>query len=363
VPAGTPARVLGARPVPATGPYRIAGYRKKTKTYRLVRNRSFHEWSADAQPQGYPDAISVSGRFGFFEAARIRAVQRGGGDVAVGGGPPMSKAELDQLFVRYPSQLRLSTSFNTEFFFLNTRVPPFDDVRVRRAVNHAFDPEASVTQEGRAYVSTCQILPPNFPGYRRSCLYASGGVSGLVRARRLIRSARAAGARVTVWVPSPLTERGRYMASVLDSIGLRARVNAIPVGKDADPYFRKVGDSRLRAQTGFSGWGADYPSAAGFIPPLLGCAAFVAASPEQNTNLAGFCDHSLDKEMVRATALQAQDPPAGTLLWQRIEREILAQAPVVPTDNRRNVDFVSKRVGNYQYNPQFGVLLDQLWVK
>ena len=29
----------------------------------------------------------------------------------------------------------------------------------------------------------------------------------------------------------------------------------------------------------------------------------------------------------------------------------------------RNVDLVSKRVGNYQHHPLFGVLLDQLWVK
>jgi peptide/nickel transport system substrate-binding protein len=43
--------------------------------------------------------------------------------------------------------------------------------------------------------------------------------------------------------------------------------------------------------------------------------------------------------------------------------EIVAQAPVVPTYNRSNVDFVSERVGNYQYHPQWGVLLDQLWVK
>ena len=363
VPAGTPARILGNRPVPATGPYRIAGYLKKTKTYRLVRNRNFHEWSADAQPQGYPDVISVSGRFGISEAARMRAVRRGGGDVAVGGGLPMSKDELDQLFVRSPSQLRLSTSFNTEFFFLNTRVPPFDDVRVRRAVNYAFDPVASATREGRASVSTCQVLPPNFPGYRRSCLYAPGGVRDPARAQRLVRSAGAAGARVTVWVPSPLTQRGRYMASVLDSIGLRARVKAVPAARNVSRYFQQVGDSRLKAQTGFGAWGADYPSAAGFLPPLLSCAAFVAASPEQNANLAEFCDHSLDEEMVRATALQAQDPPAATLLWQRIERQILAQAPVVPTNNRRNVDYVSKRVGNYQYHPQWGALLDQLWVR
>ena len=29
----------------------------------------------------------------------------------------------------------------------------------------------------------------------------------------------------------------------------------------------------------------------------------------------------------------------------------------------RNVDLVSKRVGNFQHHPLFGVLLDQLWVK
>jgi hypothetical protein len=67
--------------------------------------------------------------------------------------------------------------------------------------------------------------------------------------------------------------------------------------------------------------------------------------------------------MKRASALQAQDPPAATLLWQEVERDLLAQAPLLPTDNRRNIDFLSERVGNYQYNPQWGPLLSQLWVK
>jgi peptide/nickel transport system substrate-binding protein len=67
--------------------------------------------------------------------------------------------------------------------------------------------------------------------------------------------------------------------------------------------------------------------------------------------------------MERAAALQAQDPSAANVLWQRIERKILAEAPMVPTSNRRSVDFVGARVGNYEYHPQWGVLLDQLWVK
>ena len=153
------------------------------------------------------------------------------------------------------------------------------------------------------------------------------------------------------------------MASVLDSLGFRPRVKAVPTVPDIGPYFAKVGDSRSKAQIGFGAWGADYPSPTGFITPLLGCAAFIPASGTNNTNLAEFCDHSLDAEMARATALQSQDPPAAILLWQQIESKLLAQAPVVPTVNQRNVDFVSKRVGNYQYNPQWGVLLEQLWLR
>jgi peptide/nickel transport system substrate-binding protein len=79
--------------------------------------------------------------------------------------------------------------------------------------------------------------------------------------------------------------------------------------------------------------------------------------------LAQFCDRAIDAQMGRAVAAQAQDPAAATTLWQQVEKSLLAQAPIVPAYNRSYVGFVSKRVGNYQYNPQWGVLLDQLWVK
>ena len=358
VPAGTPAHDVGTRPIPATGPYRIAEYRKKTKTLRLVRNRAFREWSADAQPQGYPDSISLSWRSGPDASAQARAVERGAADVALSLTPVLPEPQLDLLATRHPSQLHMSTAFSTSYYFLNTRVPPFDDVRVRRAVNSAFDREAFVRLLGRAFAPTCQILPPNFPGYRSTCPL-SGGVTGLDSARRLVRSSGTAGARVTVWVPSPIAEQGRYMVSVLDSLGYRARIESVDFGA----YFDKVLDSRVRAQTGYYSWNAGFPSAADFIPPQFSCAAFVRASPQQNSNLSEFCDRSIDAQMKRAAAVQVQDPAAATALWQQVEQALLAQAPVVPTYNQRIVDFVSKRVGNYQYNPQWGVLLDQLWVK
>ena len=70
----------------------------------------------------------------------------------------------------------------------------------------------------------------------------------------------------------------------------------------------------------------------------------------------------IDRLMDRAVAVALVNPPAGHRLWQQAERKILADAPVVPTFNRENVDFIAKRVGNYQYNPQWGPLVDQMWV-
>ena len=69
--------------------------------------------------------------------------------------------------------------------FLNTRTPPFDDLRARQAVNYAIDREELGRLAGGPDVaqSTCQLVPPGFPGYTPSCPYTAnpspgGGWSG-----------------------------------------------------------------------------------------------------------------------------------------------------------------------------------------
>lgn len=359
VPAGTPARDVGRRPVPATGPYRIAEFDKKAELARLVRNVRFEERSGDAQPDGFPDAISFSWSQ-HVPAVRMKAVERGRADVALGFRyPPLSKEQIDRAAVRYPSRLHLNTPLETSEFFLNTRVAPFDDVRVRRAVNIAFDREAFTRKLGRAFGPTCRLVPPNLPGYRPTCPYGPGGVTALEPARRLVRSSGTAGTRITVWVFGQVAEQGTYIVSFLDSLGYRARLKVVD---DENAYFTAVFDSRTRAQTGYISWGGFIPSSADFLRGYS-CAAFVPGSPMQNENLSGFCDPSIDAQMTRAAAVQVQDPAAGTALWQQVEQSLLAQAPALPTYVPSGVDFVSERVGNYEYNPQSGVLLSQLWVK
>jgi YVTN family beta-propeller protein len=359
VPAGTQLRDVGAHPLPATGPYMVASYSNKTGAVRLVRNPRFREWSQDAQPGGFVDSISLRGVANGAVASDVRAVERGRADLALSLAPPLTKQQLETLSTTHPSQLRINTEFATRYFFLNTRVRPFDDVRVRRAVNVAFDRQAFAALLGPAYEPTCQILPPGFPSYRRTCPYGSGGLGDLAKARSQVRAAGAKGTPVTVWIPAPVADQGRFMVSVLDSLGLRARLKTVRPVPDIGAYFNKILDPRVHAQTGYIGWQSSYPSDFDFLEGEFGCSAF----PQQGGGPWHFCDHALDAQMAHAAAVQAQEPAAAIALWQKVEQEILGQAPVVPTYNAENVDFVSKRVGNYEYNPQWGVLLDQLWVK
>jgi peptide/nickel transport system substrate-binding protein len=350
VPSTTPEVDTGTRPLPATGPYKIATYRKNG-SMTLVRNPRFRQWSADARPDGYPDTVRLT-----FDGASagpkagLRAVLDGDTDVARGGIQLEAQA-MRTFALRYPSQLHLSPLPATTFFLLNTHAAPFDDIRVRRAVQYVFDQRALARRNGPGFAPTCQIVPPDFPGYRRTCPYTSGGGEDIRSARRVAQSG--AGSQVTVWVPGPRSADGRYMVEVLQTLGFRTRLKII---RDMGAYFTQVNPPRGHAQVAWYAWAADYPSQAGFMLPLFGCAG-AAFTPTR------YCDRRVDRSLAAATDADAQNPTAAPALWQRAERTILAKAPVVPMYNLQDATFVAKRVGNVQYHPQWGALLDRMWVR
>ena len=61
-------------------------------------------------------------------------------------------------------------------------------------------------------------------------------------------------------------------------------------------------------------------------------------------------------------ALQITDPAAARGAWSALDRQFTDLAPSVPVVVPEGVDLVSKRVGNYQYNSAYGILLAQVWV-
>jgi peptide/nickel transport system substrate-binding protein len=283
---------------------------------------------------------------------------------------PVPADRLSDLAARYTQQLHTEPVSATFGLVMNTRVPPFNDLAVRRALNFAIDRRTVVGYAGGPLAAqpTCQILPPTIPGYVPYCPYtlkpnASGSwrAPDLARAQRLIDNSGTRGSRVTVLVEpndatNPTAKVGAYVVSVLDRLGYRASLRV------TSNYFPTLGNSRSRTQLGWFPWYSDYPAPSDFIVPLLTCGSFVPDSPH-NLNDAEFCSRKIDSEANAASALQANDPGAATQAWSRVDQQITHEAPWLPLYNLRADILTSSRVGNYQYHPFFVVLPDQLWLR
>ncbi len=346
------AHSVAGRAPPATGPYAIAHIRP-SRTLELVRNPHFRAWSAAAKPDGNVDAITV--RFGVKAGTAIRAVERGEADY-LDSGTQLTPMQLGDVFTRFGAQVHPSSQPVTTALFLNTRVPPFNDVDVRRAFNYAIDRRTAVEVEGGALAAqpTCQPLPANFPAYRPYCPYTTKGTAWgspePAKARSLVARSHTQGMHVTVWSSTPEDAGiGQLARQVLDQLGYRASLRLLPLDTQV-PY---VLDPSHRAQIGTWGFGADYPAASNVLLPYR-CRS---GDPSR------FCDRRTDRLIARALHTETTDQIRANALWTQAERRIVDQAATVPLFNPQAIELVSPRVGGVQRSPQWGLLLDQLWVR
>jgi len=370
VPSSTSRAPVEAAPfVPATGPYMVDSYVRQRHDgqepgeVRLVRNPYFHEWSRAAQPAGFPEEIVI--RFGLDLDRATSDVEAGRADLLLDTPDPSRREEIR---TRFPAQSHPYKTPATTYLFLNTRVAPFNNRDVRRAVNFAMDRTkmadtlGAMGLAGAGGTVTCQTLPPNVPGYSPYCPYTldrtSGGAPDMAEAQRLVDASGTKGARITVWSPTDFAATARYAASVLSHLGYRASTRVMAGGA----YFARIGDSSKRAQIGVFGWILDIPEASNMFGPTLTCDSFVPKGPF-NANVAEFCSPRLDRQIRDAQRLGATDPPRANELWARIDRQVVNEAPWVPFATPSGLILVSTRAGNVQYNPMLGPLVGQVWVQ
>ena len=168
VPRGTPKSPITTSPIPATGPYRIASYQPgKDGSIRLERNTRFHEWSRAAKPDGFADRIEWT--FGMSSDAQIAALEGGHLDYAV----DIPPSNVHELRIRYPSQVFEQSLRWTWGFAFDVRTPPFDDLRVRQALQFAVD---------RARMVAGDVLHPS-PSPVRCCRRISLPTDPIARTR------------------------------------------------------------------------------------------------------------------------------------------------------------------------------------
>jgi peptide/nickel transport system substrate-binding protein len=363
LPADTPVKNLNIPPA-GTGPYKWVEYSPQ-KQMRIVRNPYFKEWSKDAQPEGLPDEIVQ--KFGLSVEAEVTQVENGTTDW-IANADSIPSDRLNEISTKYPKQVHINPLVATWYFAFNTRIPPFNNLKARQAVNYATDRKALIKIYGgpQLAVPTCQVLPPNFPGYKPYCPYTVNPGSGkwtgpdMAKAKQLVQESGTKGAAVKVNTDTTDVDKGYglYFIGLLNKLGYKAT----PQFLSNDIQYPFIQNSKNKVQFAFSDWFADYPAASDFLQILLGCGSF---HPNSNSspNIAEFCHKGIQAKMDHAGLVGLTDPKAANDLWAQVDKEMTDQAPWVAFFNPRLLDFVSARVKGFTFSPQWYFLLDQASVK
>jgi peptide/nickel transport system substrate-binding protein len=332
LPPDTPNEDQTAHPPPATGPYEITDVRPG-RSWEYARNPAWAAANAEALPElpgGHVDAIKFKVQPN--SSAQVDEVEQGKVDWMKNPPPPERYAEIRSRFEG--TQFREEPTISVYYFWLNTQRAPFDDVRVRRAVNYAVDPAALERIYAGTVRATQQVLPPQMPGYRKFELYPHD----LAKAKRLIAQANPSDRAVTVWTINlpGANESGEYLQQVLEELGFATKLKQI----NGASYFTVIGNSNTpELDAGWSNWLLDYPHPNDYFQPQLSGESIL---PSGNSNWAMFDDPRVNAK-IRELARQ-QLGPRQESEYAELDREVMEQAPWAPFGTLTLGTFVSDSV-------------------
>jgi peptide/nickel transport system substrate-binding protein len=342
VPAETPDEDLSASPPPATGPYVITKS-QPGRGWEYERNPA---WKTNGKlmpeiPSGHVDKIDVT--INRNPSTQVNDIEQGKYDWMQNSPPADRYAQVKEKYEG--SQFKVEPTVSTYYFWMNTTTPPFNDPKIREAVNYAVDSEALERIYAGQIAGTQQILPPGMPGYKKFELYSHD----MAKAKAMIKEANPPDKNITVWTDSesPSKEAGEYYEGVLKELGFNTTLKII----NADNYFSVIGNlTTPNLDTGYSSWSEDYPHPNDFFQPLLDEESIL---PTNNGNFAQIADKTLSAKIKKLG--QEQLGPKQEAEYEALDKEFMEQAPWAPYGTRTFSTFVSSAINleGVIYNPTF----------
>lgn len=327
----------------ATGPYMIEEY-SPGKEIHLVRNPNW-DGSTDYRP-AYLDEITVTEGFSDTASASRKIVS---GESQVNGDFIPPPAELKRIATETPELLALIASGGNRYIALNTQIPPFDDIDVRKAVLAAMDREALRLSRGGELLGpiATHFIPPEIPGFEEAgglegpdvdFLDEPGGNPEL--AADYLRDAGFESGKYegneTIEMVGEDTGVGRKAAEValqtFEDLGFK--VNFQPVTQEV-MYTKFCGVPREEVEICPNvGWLKDFNDPQSILDPTFNGDNIQAVN---NVNWPQLDVPEINKAMVEARLIN--DPDERARAWGEIDQMITEQAPAVPWiwDNQANI--------------------------
>lgn len=344
LPADTPAKNLTANPPPATGPYMLT----KVETGRGWSYARNPYWAKDNSqisevPSGHVDKIEI--KVVRNDSTQVNEIERNKTNWMQ---TPISADEYNRVKDRYEgTQFRVERPINLYLFWMNTERPPFNDLKVREAVNYAVNAAALERIYAGSLVALHQILPEGMPGHEPAFdLYPHN----MAKAKQLIKEANPSDRNITVWTDneSPNNEAGAYYEGVLNELGFNAKLKEI----NADNYYTIIGnESTPDLDTGWLSFYEDYPHPNDFFQAMFSGASI---APTGNTNFSRINVPKLNAKIAKL----GEEPlgPEQEAEYSALDRELMEEAPIVPYGTNTVSTFVDSKIDldKVIFNPTFG---------
>jgi peptide/nickel transport system substrate-binding protein len=319
-------------PPPSSGPFTITKV-EAPQTLTMERNPNFKtvkDAGASEVADANVDKITVTQNKS--NSAQVTGIEQNTIDFMV---DPPDADRLAEVKAKFGERFRLDDSINTYYFFMNNKTAPFNDIRVRQAINYAIDPEALNRVFGGRLHPTQQILPPGMPGYEEYKPYPHD----MDKAKQLIAEANPTDKDITVWTDDePDRKRiGEYYHDLLTQLGFNATLKVVA----GDVYFATIGNtSTPDLDTGFTDWFQDFPHPDDFFRPLLNGANIL---PTNNSN---YSQVAIPENDAKMNQLAQEQLTAGDVKQQyaALDKAYMEQAVWAPYGNEEHATFVSDRI-------------------
>ncbi len=277
---------------------------------------------------------------------RLVALEGGAIDVAENLSPE------DLQFVALHPELRLlrSSGNNVAYLAMNTQHPPFDDVRVRRAVNYAINKTAIVKLlfQGQAQPATSP-LPPSVWGHVDEPLYRYD------REEAMKLLAEAHYTRPQHLPKLYVMDTPRDYMPAPETLARMIQHNLRDVGMDVEVVVNDIDTDVRLTQNGqhdlcLLGWSADAIDPDNFLYVLFDSDN---AEPGTARNLAFFKNAELHG--ILAWAQESSDRAERERYYKKAQDIIAKQAPWVPLAHGDSVLAVRASLGGLQIQPLVGI--------
>jgi peptide/nickel transport system substrate-binding protein len=335
VPASTPQKDTENPPPAANGPYYIASY-APSKSFVMKRNPNWKKNEIPAVPNGNPDQVVATMTDDQAQSAQLVASGQDMYDENI-----LPTDQLQHYKSKYGSQIKFFTTPSTYYFFMNWRLPPFNNVKARMAVNYAVDRQQLVNLRGGLGVPTWNFLPPSYPQYKK--ITPTPYPYDLTKAKQLVQQSGMAGQKVTVYTISDVAvdlSTGEYLQGQLNKIGFKATLKPLAGAN----YFTVVGNQSTKAQIGFTDWFEDYPYPSDWFNILQNGENITQV---HNNNYGNVDDKAINKQIDTLDHL----PPSQALSastnakWAAIDKTLMVKdASTVPYLNGILTSFFSSKM-------------------